>query len=184
MSSPFANQIGNRNFLSPVGFKFTLAKEPKVAFFCNSARIPEINLEVVQQPTYLKDIDVPGDKLTYGDLSIRFLVDENMENYMAVHYWLTGLGFPETAEQYRNLISNSNDVTQPEDAKKAFSDGSLYILNSNFRNTAVVKFKDLFPVSLTSLEFDATPNDVQYFTAEVSFKYTVYNILGNDNQPL
>ena len=83
--SPFANQIGNRNFLSPVGFKFTLAKEPKVAFFCNSARIPEINLEVVQQPTYLKDIDVPGDKLTYGDLSIRFLVDENMENYMAVH---------------------------------------------------------------------------------------------------
>ena len=45
--SPFANQIGNRNFLSPVGFKFTLAKEPKVAFFCNSARIPEINLEVV-----------------------------------------------------------------------------------------------------------------------------------------
>jgi hypothetical protein len=107
-----------------------------------------------------------------------------MENYMAVHNWLTGLGFPETAEQYRNLISNSNDATQPEDAKKAFSDGSLYILNSNFRNTAVVKFKDLFPVSLTSLEFDATPNDIQYFTAEVSFKYTVYNILGNDNKPL
>jgi hypothetical protein len=182
-SSPFAQQIGNRNFLSPVGFKFTLAKEPKVAFFCNSARIPDINLEVVQQPSYLKDIDVPGDKLTYGDLSIRFLVDENMENYMAVHNWLTGLGFPETAEQYRNLISN-NDGTELEDPKKAFSDGSLYILNSNFRNTAVVKFKDLFPVTLTSLEFDATPNDIQYFTAEVSFKYTVYNILGNDNKPL
>jgi hypothetical protein len=179
--SPFANQIGNRNFLSPVGFKFTLAKEPKVTFFCNSTRIPEINLEVVQQSTYLKDIDVPGDKLTYGDLSIRFLVDENMENYMAVHNWLTGLGFPETTEQFTKLTTTDGGI---RDQKAAFSDGSLYILNSNFRNTAVVKFKDLFPVSLTSLEFDATPNDVQYFTAEASFKYTVYNILGNDNQPL
>ena len=179
--SPFANQIGNRNFLSPVGFKFTLAKEPKVTFFCNSTRIPEINLEVVQQPSYLKDIDVPGDKLTYGDLSIRFLVDENMENYMAIHNWLTGLGFPETTTQFKELTTVDNGV---RDQKAAFSDGSLYILNSNFRNTAVVKFKDLFPVSLTSLEFDATPNDVQYFTAEASFKYTVYTILGNDNQPL
>ena len=179
--SPFANQIGNRNFLSPVGFKFTLAKEPKVTFFCNSARIPEINLEVVQQSTYLKDIDVPGDKLTYGDLSIRFLVDENMENYMAVHNWLTGLGFPETTEQFTELTTTDAGI---RDQKSAFSDGSLYILNSNFRNTAVVKFKDLFPVSLTSLEFDATPNDIQYFTAEASFKYTVYNILGNDNKPL
>jgi hypothetical protein len=29
------------------------------------------------------------------------MVDEDMENYMAVHNWLTGLGFPETTEQYK-----------------------------------------------------------------------------------
>ena len=179
--SPFANQIGNRNFLSPIGFKFTLAKEPKVAFFCNSARIPEINLEVVTQATYLKDIDVPGDKLTYGDLSIRFLVDENMENYMAVHNWLTGLGFPETTQQYKNLTTNDDEI---RDSKEAFSDGSLHILNSNSRDIAIVKFKDLFPVSLSSLEFDATPTDVMYLTALVTFKYTIYDILGTDGKPL
>lgn len=181
MASAFSNQIANRNFLSPVGFKFTLVKEPKVAFFCNSARIPEINLEVVQQPTYLKDLDVPGDKLTYGDLSVRFLVDENMENYMAIHNWLTGLGFPEIASQFAELTTSDSGL---RDQKAAFSDGSLHILNSNFRDTAVVKFKDLFPISLSPLEFDATLNDVQYLTAEVSFKYTVYNILGTDGKPL
>ena len=85
MTSPFANQIQNRNFLSPVGFEFTLAKYPKAAFFCNSARIPEISLGTFQQPSYLKNIDVPGEKLEYGDLNIRFLVDENLENYMAIH---------------------------------------------------------------------------------------------------
>mgnify|MGYP003351399720 CR=1 FL=1 len=62
----------NRNFLSPVGFKFTLAKEPKAAFFCNAARIPEINLGTATQPNYLKDIPIPGDKIEYGDFSLKF----------------------------------------------------------------------------------------------------------------
>lgn len=177
MASAFANQIQNRNFLSPLGFRFSLAKIPKVNFFCNSARIPEINLGIAVQPSYLKDIDVPGDKLTYGDLTIRFLVDENMENYMAVHNWLTGLGFPETTQDFKDLTTNTDNQ---RDLDEQFSDGNLYILNSNFRSVAAVKFVDLFPVSLTSLDFDATEPDVQYFTAEATFKYTVYNIVGTD----
>jgi hypothetical protein len=181
MSCNFPNQITNRNFLSPVGFKFSLSKEPTVPFFCNSARIPEINLTVLQQPTYLKDLDVPGGKIQYGDLILRFIVDENMENYMAIHNWLTGLGFPETTGQYKDLITDADGILDP---KQAFSDGSLYVLNSNYKTSAVVKFKDLFPVSLSSLDFDSTQTDIQYFTADVTFKYTVYNILNENNQPL
>jgi len=172
MASAFRNQIQNRNFLSPVGFKFTLAKYPKVSFFCNSSRIPEISLGTAIQPSYLKDLDVPGEKLTYGDLTISFLVDEGLENYMAVHNWMTGLGFPETTQQFKNLTTNDDGI---RDLKEQYSDGSLSILNSNYRATANVKFKDLFPVSLTSLEFDSSVTDIQYFTAEATFKYTVYN---------
>jgi len=183
MATPcnFPGQITNRNFLSPAGFKFNIAKEPKVSFFCNSARIPEITLGTALQTTYLKDIDIPGEKLSYGDLTIRFLVDENLENYMAVHNWLTGLGFPETTEQYRDFITDNTGLLNQ---KEAFSDGTLRVLNSNFKDAAVVKFKDMFPYSLSSLDFDATLTDIQYFTAEASFKYTVYNILDSNNQPL
>ena len=174
----FANQIENRNFLSPIGFKFTLSKNKKVSFFSNSARIPEINLGVANQPSYLKDLDVPGDKLSYGDFTLRFLVDENMENYMAIHNWLTGLGYPETTQQFKDLTTNDGG----RDYKEQYSDGSLHILNSNYRDVAIVKFKDLFPTYLTSLEFEATDADVSYFTAEVTFKYTVYNILAADGR--
>jgi hypothetical protein len=180
-TSTFSNQIQNRNFLSPVGFKFTLAKEPKVSYFCNSAVIPEITLGVAKQPSYLKNLDVPGEILTYGDFSLKFLVDENMENYMIIHNWLTGLGFPETAEQYKNLTTNDQEV---RDSKQAFSDGSLHILNSNYRDIAIVKFRDLFPVALSSLEFDATPIDTIFLSARVTFKYTIYDILGTDGKPL
>jgi hypothetical protein len=178
-SSPFRNQIQNRNFLAPVGFKFTLAKYPKVDFFSNSARIPEITLGTAIQPSYLKDIDIPGEKLTFGDLNIRFLVDENMENYMAVHNWLKGVGFPETPQQFKDQTTDSDGL---RDEKEVFSDGSLHILNSNFQDVAIVKFNDLFPVGLTSLEFDATETDINYFTAEATMRYTVYNIFDKDGR--
>ena len=179
MSDPFVNQIQNRNFLAPVGFKFTLAKYPKVSFFSNSARIPELSLGTATQPSYLKDIDIPGEKLTYGDLTIRFLVDENMQNYMAMHNWLKGIGFPETPQQFADQTTNADGV---RDEKEVFSDGSLHILNSNFKDVAIVKFSDLFPVALTSLEFDATETDINYFTAEAVMRYTVYNIFDTDGR--
>ena len=172
-NSAFAKQIDNRNFLSGVGFKFNLTKFPKVDFFSNSARIPELNLELTQQPSYLKTIDVPGERLTYGDLTLRFLVDENMENYISVYTWLKGLGFPESTKEFKDLTTDRDGIRDP---KEAFCDGTLRILNSNYREVAQVKFKDLFPTSLTSLDFDATNTDVQYFTAEASFKYTIYNL--------
>ena len=71
-SSPFAKQVANRNFLSGVGFKFSLTKFPKVDFFSNSARIPELNLELATQTSYLKNIDVPGERLSFGDLLFVF----------------------------------------------------------------------------------------------------------------
>ncbi len=175
----FANQIQNRNFLSPIGFKFTLAKNNKVSFFSNSCRIPDISLGTAVQATYLKDIDVPGDKLQYGDFSLRFLVDENMENYMAIHNWLRGLGYPEVVTEHENLIT---DDEGRRDRNLEFSDGSLHILNSNYRDIAIVQFLGLFPVYLTSLDFDASEGDINYFTAEVSFKYTIFNIVGADGR--
>ena len=127
----------------------------------------------------MKVLYFPGDKLLYWDFYLGFLVDEKMENYMAVHNWWTGLGFPETTQQFRDLTTNDDGV---RDLKKQFSDGSLHILNSNFRDVAIVKFRDLFPIYLTSLEFEASDTDTNYFTAEVTFKYTIYNVVDTDNR--
>ena len=175
-NSAFGKQIQNRNFLSGVAFKFNLTKFPKVDFFSNSARIPELSLELAQQASYLKNIAVPGERLTFGDFTLRFLVDENMENYISVYNWLTGLGFPETTKEFADIIKDSDGQTDP---KEAFCDGTLRILNSNYREVVKVKFNDLFPISLTSLDFDATNTDVQFFTAEATFKYTLYKLSTN-----
>ena len=179
MARAYDKQLENRNFLSPIGFQFSLNKVPKATFFSNSARIPDITLGTAIQPVYLKDIDVPGDKLQYGDFNLRFLVDEDLVNYMAIHNWLTGLGYPDNTGQFKNATTDEDGL---RDREEIFSDGSLSILNSNYNTTAIVKFRDLFPISLTSLEFEATDTDINYFTAEVVFKYTIYDIVASDGR--
>ena len=180
-----ASAISNRNFLSPTGFKFALKRSPKVAFFCNQANIPDINLGTAVQPSYLKDIEVPGDKLQFGDLTLRFLVDEDLGNYMEIQNWLRGLGYPEQTKQFRDLEKEST-ITGPyvKDRQNIYSDGTLQILSSNLVAKFQVNFDDLFPVSLSTIAFDATDTDIDYFTADVTFKYTIYNITDLENKPL
>ena len=57
-----------------------------------------------------------------------------------------------------------------------YSDGTLIIYNSNFNEISKVHFKDVFPVSLSTIQFDATAGDINYVTATVTFKYSIYNI--------
>ena len=181
-----SKQIENRNFLAPTGFKFTLDKSPKVAFFCNQANIPDLNLGVAVQPTYLKDIDQPGDKLQFGDLNIRFLVDENLENYMEIQNWMRGLGYPEKLQQIYDLQKTGNRALDlpSRSMENVFSDGTLQVLSSSLISKFQIKFQGLFPYSLTTLMFDATNTDIDYFTSDVSFKYTYYDITDLSGKPL
>jgi len=168
-----SKQITNKNYLSPTGFKFNIVKTPKVDFFSNSTKIPGIQLGNIKVGNYLKSIDLPGDNIQFEDLTLQFIVDEDLENYLEIHNWIYGLGYPESVNEFQQLITAADGS---KDVKEQFSDGTLAILNSNFNVSARIKFRDLFPVSLSSLDFTATDTDYTYFTATVTFKYLFYTI--------
>lgn len=179
VGNAYSNQIQNRNFLSSIGFRFSLTRARKVSFFSNKANIPGISLGVAEQPTYLKNIDLPGDKLQYSDFTLSFIVDEDLENYMQIHKWMRGLGYPESLQEIFDLQSQDNGTTKgryENEPLNIYSDGTLTVLNSSNRPAFQVEFKDMFPYDLSDLNFDATTEETQYFTAEVNFKYTIYNI--------
>ena len=176
--------IDNRNFLSPTGFKFGLKRSPGVAFFCNQANIPSLDLGVAEQPSYLKDIPIPGDKMQFGDLNLRFLVDEDLVNFMEIQNWIRGLGFPESLAEFNELKDQAILGPMGKSTEDVYSDGTLQILSSNLVPKFQVVFSDLFPYSLSTVTFDATDTDIEYFTADVAFKYTIYEITDLENKPL
>ena len=179
--------ITNRNFLSPTGFKFALKRSPGVAFFCNQANIPSLDLGIAEQPTYLKNIDVPGDKIQFGDLNLRFLVDEDLMNYMEIQNWIRGLGYPEKIKEFSNLEKQAVlgvETKFGQSGDNIYSDATLQVLSSNLVPQFQVIFSDCFPYSLSTVTFDATDTDIEYFTADVSFKYTIYRITDLENKNL
>ena len=186
-NNPFENQINNRNYLSPLGFKLIISKIPKVDFLCQAANIPSISMGTAVQPTYLKDIPVPGDKPVYDDLTVRFIIDENMENYLSLNKWITGLGYPESLQQYQQLADVGPDLATQDNSNPRwfeFSDATLQILSSNYQPNINVNFRGCFPVAVSTLEFDSSQRDYSYFTCEATFKYDYYTISDKNGKRL
>ena len=170
----------NKNFLSPVGFKFIIGRTPNVDYFCQSASIPEVSIGVRDIQTPVKDYQVPGDKMSFGDLNLRFLVNEDLDNYYEIYKWLKGLTNPKHQNEFYKYIDKVDEKGRTGDFEKTMSDARLLILNSNYNTIANVNFYNIFPTSLTTLEFDASATDINYFTAEVNFRYTIYEITDKD----
>jgi len=173
--SALQGQPTNTSFLSPIGFKFQLNNFPEVNYFCQSANLPGISISAIDVPTALKTIAIAGDEVTFEELSIKFIVDENMKNWLSIYDWIIGLGFPtkEGQEKYAKLAATSELTT----------DATLTVLTSNMNPQINFVFRECFPLSLTSIAFDSGGTDIDYVTADVSFRYDVYtveNLLNND----
>jgi len=167
--------------MSPIGFELSIARFPKVSFFANTASLPEISLGGAEQANYLKQLMHPGDRVEYGELPVSFLVDEDMLNYSLLHNWMTGLGFPESMAQFDEFTTGADGK---RDLNLQYSDATLKVLNSNYNTIAQLKFWDLYPTSLSSLEFTASDTDVNYLVATTTFSYLYMQILDKDGVPL
>ena len=179
MASWYSEQLTNRNFLSPIGFLFLLDKAKKVSFLCQKAEIPEITLGTVDIPT-AGLVRMPREgNIIYNVLSLDFIVDEDLRNYMELHNWMRALGTPQELKE-RKLWRDQHQDSPTQDPR--FSDATLQVLNNNNVANFDVVFKDLFPSDLSTLSFDVTGSDNDYFTATATFKYTLYEIRNVNSQ--
>ena len=179
MANWYQDQLTNKNYLSPIGFIFILDKAPKASFLCQRAEIPTMSLGEVNIPTRgLVPIPVEGN-MRYGDLQITFIVDEDLKNYMELHNWMRALGTPQDLSE-RKAWRDSRRFDPTQDPK--YSDATLQVLNNNNNVNFDVVFKGLFPAELTTLSFDVTGTDNEYFTATCTFKYTIFEVRNKNSQ--
>lgn len=170
------------NYLRPNAFRFVIKDLPHVAFTCQSANLPAIQLGFATQPTPFIDLPRIGDKLTYSEFSVRFLIAEDMVNYRELLEWLVALGFPNSYNEYPGFVGERLNrfpfVRTPYGSTEAaaYSDGTLTILDSSNNPKTNIYFRDLFPVSVEALDFDITSSAVEYFVGIASFKYRTFEI--------
>jgi hypothetical protein len=162
--------------LSPNGFLFSIQKLPDLNFFCQQVNLPGIMLGAPEFGNPFHTQPIPGETLTYDQLTVQFLVDVEMKNYTALYNWIVALGFPNDYDQYVSFI-NSDDRLGLAELAKNYSDATLQILNGSNQVVKTVQFVDLFPMSIDSLVFQATNQDVQYLVGNATFRYGYYKFL-------
>ena len=190
-TSPLSRQPTVLDYNSPTQFKFGINQLPKVEFFTTAANIPDISLGELIIPTPYKDIPIVGDRVTFGNLDISFIVDEYLENYISIHNWLLGIGFPKSREQFSEFRSTGSNTSNTgrggnTDIGKVgktvadrpfYSDATLTILSNKNNPIVEVRYSDMFPVSLSGLDYNQQATDVEYQTATISFRYKLYEIV-------
>jgi|TARA_Y100000310_G_scaffold165745_1_gene165489 hypothetical protein len=186
--SPLARQPEKLDYATQTQFKFGIHQLPKVEFFTLSANVPGISAGVVTRATPFKDIPLVGEKLTYENLSITFQIDEYLENYISLHNWMKGIGFPTDRQEFRtfrDVTSNTpaSGKTPPVDLvgkavpdRALYSDAYLMVLSNKNNPIVEVNFQNIFPISLGALDFTQAVTDVEYMTATAEFAYQIYEI--------
>lgn len=161
----------NKNFLSPVGFRFSMQRLPHVNYFCTSASIPTVSIGQLQTDSPFVKIPQPGEKLEYSSFDLTFRVDEDLRNYREIYDWLLSLGYPDNFQQRRNIART------PTSTGLVFSDGSLVITTSSYTPNIEVKFTDMFPTSLSTVSFNIENTDIEYVQASATFAYRKYDLI-------
>jgi hypothetical protein len=164
----YKEQPRNRNFLNPIGYLLKLEKFEGTDFFCQSANVPDITMPSTEVPTRFRNLPIiPGGGVTFGDFNVRFIVDEDLLNYNSIYSWMRDNG-------------NADEMRRVTTAEDIYSNAQLHIVTSQYNPAFIVEFRNIFPVSLSGLQFDATMTDAEYITADVTFRHQQFFILDSE----
>lgn len=155
-----ADATQNLNKLYQSNFRFDLQRAPIFAYNAQSVQLPSITLGEAKQDTPLIDLPVPGDKLVYGELSVDFLVDEEIRGWMEIHNWMRSAGYPESTDEYEKFV---------------YADAVLTILSNTSNPIIKVTYYDCYPTSLGEITLNSQTSS-ETVISNASFRFRSYDV--------
>jgi hypothetical protein len=164
----------NLNYLQPTGFRVIIDREnyPNLEFFAQTISHPDVSLPPPPMPTRrFENVVFPGDTISYSELSITFIVDEDLAAYKELYNWMESL----TDENFVGQGPRSRRIA-PEIPSQA--DISVSILSSHNNQNNRILYKGCTPTSIGALEFTTTSQTVEFITFDVTFGFTGFDFKG------
>jgi hypothetical protein len=150
-------------------YKFQLDRAPALTYFAQKVNLPRVYYPAPTSPNPYGNIPFGGDHLLFDPFTVEFQVDQNLENWLEIFNWMSGLTSPSGDRKvFTDLSSN-----QPSIYKRA-SNLMLYTLDSQKNPVLMFRFENSIPVDLSGLNFDTTIEGTTYITSTVTFRYMRY----------
>lgn len=150
---------------------------PYMNWFCTAANFPGISVPHATQDTLHVSAPLPGSKLIYEPLEVKFIIDEQLLAYTTIVDWIKGYSLPEDFSQYQNLpLQQRLQISKSISTKPQYSDAMLTLYTNKNNPTLQLKFKDVFPESLGSIEFATDMSAETVIQVKAVFRYTYWEI--------
>ena len=176
------NLPDNLSYLAPTQFELLVKKLPNTKYFATGVNIPSVSVAESLQTTRLgANVKVPGDKITFGELSINFIVDENMENWTELYTWMEQTTGSTDPEKFRSLVGANRKADQPYDGSgdydAIYSDMTIVVTTAANNPNRYIRIQGAFPTSLGEITMDTTvAGGLSYVTCTASFQFTNFEI--------
>lgn len=147
----------NKNILSPNKFRVLIQALPDTEVLAQTIALPDISGNIVPQYTnQWLDAHKPGDKISYSDLQISFIIDEDLTNYKAIKDWIE--------KSVRGIEGYQ------------FTDITVYALTNNSTPNVKMIFKNCTPYNLPGFNFDVATDEGTPVVVTVPVKVGLYEI--------
>ena len=161
------NHPSTSNLLTANQFKFNTARIPILSEFVTSVNVPSIEFISEELKTaFGVNIPTATGKYIFEDLTVAFLVDEQLESWREIYEWMIRLG----------PLNDKSEEIMYNDCNESTTVGELTILNSAYKPKFKYNFYNMFPISLTGFSFTTTSADSVQLQASATFRYSYYEV--------
>jgi len=165
----------NTNLLQPTKYLLTFDRTGAVPYFCQSVNIPGISVGQATIDFPSATVYSPGNKITYNSLNINFLVDESLTGWQNLHDWFRSFASPDGTDERNLKTALQNQYTKYD--KRQYSDATLTVLN-NLNNPVIrVQFINVFPTSLSDIQFDTRMSADDIITGDCTFVFDQFKFI-------
>lgn len=157
---------GTINNLQNIQYDITIDRLPEVEFRVQTANIPSISMSPPIVGTPFANQPQVGDRLEYGNFTVGFQVDENLQTWESIWEWMKVATPTKGAEYHTSKFKGSHR-----------SDISFMIRSSMKNIIFSFKYVDAFPISMSDIQFNTTSTGMDYPILNVDFVYSEIQFL-------
>ena len=163
----------NMNLFQPTGFRVIIDRRhyKSLQFFVARVNHPGIQNAAAETPIpRLGSLPLPGNTLTFGELNMDVLLDEDFSAYREMYDWMH-------RHVNEKQIAQRIDYRSDQDPIPTYADIHITALSSHNNKNVEFRYKDCLPVSIGDISFDAQNQSVEYITFPVTFRFSYYDII-------
>jgi len=163
----------NINLFQPTGFRVSIDRQnfANLQFFVQTVTHPGANNQAVETAFQrVQGVPMPGNTMTYGELSFEVLLDEDFVAYTEMYNWMLRLVNEEQ-------VKKRDDFSGQTATAPTFADIHVTALTSHNNQNVKFKYFDCVPVNIGDIRFEANNQSVEYYTFNASFRFSHFDIV-------